>query len=571
MTARNSATILALAVVSVCNLEAEAPASGSYDFEASQAKGGQLMQTDKGKPAVFFPKAAPANDKIIWMPDAPLPPGLWQVNVEFYRTGNPSSVNEMLIFEGVDGANLGKLDFYYSGISKGTSSKSFGFYNSQPMQSLALLKSAQRNLDTIAVTSIRITRGNASALERQQFVFSLPVNGASVILPQPLPPGLYVANTAKPVALAWALPDGRRLASPLAPATRVFLDQAAQPTVSSGGPIQDILLTHYPVSAGPDMSSAGTEPLLAVADPAKIETRTLKLIGYHGAEVPKPDLLPGGKAVAVVTSWDDGREQDAILTELLVKYGFKGTLMMNRRSEMLGNLRDLEAKGMEIGSHSWSHPAFYLSSPRRCLDEAVEMRRFLEKEFGHPVISFAYPYNYQAAYDADGDYALRAVREAGYWSARATSCGENHIAAIPDPLQMRPNFHFNAGAARVKEKFEELRKVPGSILYLWGHSYELTSAGKKTLEEVLAAVAGRSEAWYATLGQLMVWKYMREHMQIEPAADSADGRSLTLKMPWLHPFWRQVPLSLTVPAGVTAVIWNGQQVPVKAGRVQLAW
>ena len=97
----------------------------------------------------------------------------------------------------------------------------------------------------------------------------------------------------------------------------------------------------------------------------------------------------------------------------------------------------------------------------------------------------------------------------------------------------------------------------------------MTPAGTKTLEEELAAVANRPEAWYATLGQLMVWKYMREHVQIEAAADSADGQSLTLKMPWIHPFWRQVPLSLTLPAGVTAVTWNGQQVPVVAGHVQL--
>ena len=61
---RNSTTILALALVSVFNLEA-APASSAQVFEASQAKGGQLMQTDKGKPAVFFPTAAPAGDKIV--------------------------------------------------------------------------------------------------------------------------------------------------------------------------------------------------------------------------------------------------------------------------------------------------------------------------------------------------------------------------------------------------------------------------------------------------------------------------------------------------------------------------
>lgn len=543
----------------------------SHRLDMAQAKGGETMKTDNGDTALFFPAAAQVNQKIAWTFDAPLPPGLWQVDLDLYHTGGAVSVNEMLLFEGDGGVALGNVDFYFAGISKGSSTRSFGFYSFKPLAGLSLLKSAQRNQDTVAVSSIKIASGSAAALDKLQFVLQLPVNGVEVSLPFPLPTGLYVMNAAKPVALNWILRDGSSFTTPQAAEIRVYLDGPAQPSVTSGGPVSDLRLTRYPPSNSPDMSSAGDAPLTMVVDPTKIETRTLTLIGYTGADVPKLDLLPGGKTVALVTSWDDGPLMDIQLTECLNKYGVKGTLFMNSGSKMIGQLDVLEAKGMEIGSHSWSHPAFYNSSPKRCMDEAVGMRRLLEKKLGHPVVSFAYPFNYQPAFDVDGDYVLRSLRQAGYWSGRATSSGDNLIDAIPEPLAMRPNFHFNAGAAKTKAKLEELSRKPGSILYFWGHSYELSGDGMKTLEAVLESVANRPDVWYATLGELMAWKFMRGQMRIKAAGTSADGTSFTLEMPWLHPYMLQVPVSLTLPEGVTAVSWQGQQMLAKDRRVQLKW
>jgi len=48
----------------------------------------------------------------------------------------------------------------------------------------------------------------------------------------------------------------------------------------------------------------------------------------------------------------------------------------------------------------------------------------------------------------------------------------------------------------------------------------------KKLEAVLEAVAHRTDVWYTTLGDLMVWKFMREKLQIELASSTAEARRL---------------------------------------------
>ena len=540
-------------------------------LDATQAKGGEFIQTDRETAAVLFPATAPVNDKITWAIDGSLPVGLWQVDLDFYQPESSFSPNQILRFEGEDGEKLATLDLYYSGFTKGTYTRSIGFYSSRSVSAIALVKNAQRNVNTVAVRSIRILPATYTSLEKLQSVFQLPVSGQQVALPFPLQSGVYVVNSAKPIALNWISPEGNAFATPLNSEVRVFIDQSIQPSVISGEPVAFIQLTHYPTSISPDMTSAGNFPLTGVVDSTKNETRTLKLIGYRGSEMPKVDLFPSGKSMAVVTSWDDGQAMDVQVMECLSKYGMKGTFYMNRGSAMNTRLDELEAKGMEIGSHSWSHPPFYNSSPDRCLAEAVEMRRYLEKILGHPVISFSYPFVYQPAYDAGGDYVLRSLRQAGYWSGRTTTTGDNRIDSIPEPLAMRPNFHFKVGAAKTQEKLDELLQKPGSILYLWGHSYELAGDGTKILEEVLASVANHPEVWYATLGELMTWQFTRNHLQIEQASTKGGGKSFTLKMPWLHPWLQKLPLSLTVPDGVTEVLWQGKLIPVVNRRVQLVW
>ena len=155
---------------------------------------------------------------------------------------------------------------------------------------------------------------------------------------------------------------------------------------------------------------------------------------------------------------------------MLKKHGFRGTFFMNSGSKMIPRLAELEALGMEIGSHSWSHPTYILSGYDRCLAESVQMRKKLEGQLGHPVISFAYPYGYQPAYDERGDYVLRSLEAAGYWFARTTAGGPNRIDSIKNPLTLAVDSHFKGGS-RLAARFDELSKPEGTVFHVWGHGY----------------------------------------------------------------------------------------------------
>lgn len=542
---------------------------------AKQATGGALIKTNLNDSAVYFPTANPANDRIVWTVPGTLPAGLYQVDIDIYQAAGVSfSVNEYISFEATGATQLGMLDFYYLWVPAGTYTKSIGFYSPNVLSTVALIKSAQRNLNTFGIRAIRISAGTEAAMASKQFVFQLPVTGKQISVPFPLPTGLYQVNATVATATTWTVTGGATITTPSAKTNRIYLDQPAQPAILSGGPVTTITVNHFPPVTGPNMSTAGVAPLMTIMDTTNIESRTLKLIGYTGAGLPQLDIFPGGKKVALVSSWDDGGLSDVQLMDTLYQYGMKGTFMMIAGSSaMIPRMSEIEAKGMEIGSHSWSHPAFYTSSPKRCLDEAVEARRLLESKLGHPVITFAYPYDYSPAYDVNGDYVLGSLRSAGYWYGRPTGTGSTlgTVDMMAEPLAMKPTTHFNGSATYMKSLLDARLLIPGSVFHLWGHSYELAGTGMATFRATIGVLANNPSVWYTTLGDLMVWRYTRKKLQIEANLTAVGDKTFTLKMPYLHPYLRKVPVSLIVPAGVTAVEWQGVQYPVLNSRVQLMW
>jgi len=83
------------------------------------------------------------------------------------------------------------------------------------------------------------------------------------------------------------------------------------------------------------------------------------------------------------------------------------------------DLRELRARGHEIGSHSFSHPLLPQCTDAEIEREVVESKRRLEAEVGGAVTSFCYPNG-----DWDGR-ARDAVRQAGYSNAVTTQHGWN--------------------------------------------------------------------------------------------------------------------------------------------------
>ncbi len=92
-------------------------------------------------------------------------------------------------------------------------------------------------------------------------------------------------------------------------------------------------------------------------------------------------------------------------------------------------LRELAAAGMEIGSHSCSHPDLSRESPDKVVRELVESRKTLEDLLGQEITSFAYPYGF---FNED---TVRLTAECGYKTACTARAGWHK--SDQDPMTLR--------------------------------------------------------------------------------------------------------------------------------------
>lgn len=92
-------------------------------------------------------------------------------------------------------------------------------------------------------------------------------------------------------------------------------------------------------------------------------------------------------------------------------------------------VRALERRGVEIGSHTVSHRALTTLSSRQARAELVRARRTLERRLGHRVPWLAYPIG---AYDSR---IVRLAKRAGYLLAVTTEHGARQSAR--EPLELR--------------------------------------------------------------------------------------------------------------------------------------
>jgi len=121
-------------------------------------------------------------------------------------------------------------------------------------------------------------------------------------------------------------------------------------------------------------------------------------------------------------------------------------------------LREMESAGIEIGSHTVTHPVLTRVTPDRLRHELEESRGRLEGMLGHPVTSFCYP---NGAYDRT---VRDAVARAGYRVAVTSDDGLND--ATIDPLAIRriqneeQNLtHFQQSTSGFEEAKNKLRSA----------------------------------------------------------------------------------------------------------------
>jgi peptidoglycan/xylan/chitin deacetylase (PgdA/CDA1 family) len=233
----------------------------------------------------------------------------------------------------------------------------------------------------------------------------------------------------------------------------------------------------------------------------------------------------------VTTSWDDGGAFDLRLAERLREHGVSGTFYWTVDAERFvmpgaSEAEEILALGMEIGSHTMTHPDVTAIEADVLQWELEESKKQLEALTGREVSSFCYPFGHF------NDRAGAAVASAGYRLARTAVGFRNDLGS--DPFQMPVTIHVYPHGRRVhashalKEKniiglarwltsykagtdlvalteaaLDELENK-GGILHLWGHSWELEELGLwDTLDELLQMVSDRPGITHVTNAELM--------------------------------------------------------------------
>jgi peptidoglycan-N-acetylglucosamine deacetylase len=237
------------------------------------------------------------------------------------------------------------------------------------------------------------------------------------------------------------------------------------------------------------------------------------------------------KVAIVTTSWDDGHPLDIRLAEMLDRYGMSGTfyipLSYHGFSVMAKEeMRALRAMGMEIGSHTLTHPNLRKLRKILVLHELVESKKVLEDIVGELILSFCYPAG------KFNSMVRSCVIEAGYKLARTTLAFRTDrrfdVFYMPVSFQFYPHARIFTIRHALKEgnliglknwyslcKMEnrliELLEIlmehiltNEGILHIWGHSWEIEKFHLwGVLEEALRHVANRQGVLYLTNSQIL--------------------------------------------------------------------
>jgi peptidoglycan/xylan/chitin deacetylase (PgdA/CDA1 family) len=132
---------------------------------------------------------------------------------------------------------------------------------------------------------------------------------------------------------------------------------------------------------------------------------------------------------SIVLTFDDGYT-DAYTTAfpILQKYGFVGTFFIITDHVTFGNpnhatweqIIEMHNAGMDIQSHSRSHPDLRGQPEAELLWQILGSKEAIEARIDKQVRFFCYP---SGKYDAN---TIRALEEYGYWAAVTTEYGATH-------------------------------------------------------------------------------------------------------------------------------------------------
>ncbi len=236
------------------------------------------------------------------------------------------------------------------------------------------------------------------------------------------------------------------------------------------------------------------------------------------------NLFVGGVTRCLTFSYDDGKNEDIRLCEILRSNGLKGTFHLNSgrmsapdsKEKNLIPLSEVASvyAGQEVSCHMANHPFPRELHDTVILAEVTEDRCALEAACGYVVRGMSYPYgNYDQR-------VIKVLRSAGMEYSRTTkSTAKFHLPE--DFMEWHPTCHHNHDLMVNLAAFnEEERYQRPKLFYVWGHSYEFTRDNNWGLiEEFCKAVGGREDIWYATNIEIVDYVNALHALRISVAGD----------------------------------------------------
>jgi len=186
----------------------------------------------------------------------------------------------------------------------------------------------------------------------------------------------------------------------------------------------------------------------------------------------------------VVITFDDGlRDFYTHAFPILAEHNFKATMFIV--SGLTGNetmrsdgkeymtwqeVREIRARGIQIGSHTVTHPELYKLSPREVEYEVRQSKETIEDELGEAIRSFSYPYAFPEQ-DKKFTVRLREMLEThGYENGVCTTLG---TAKPGDNWFFMPRLPVNS--------FDDLRLLNAKL----EGGYDWLRAAQKTYKNVI--------------------------------------------------------------------------------------
>lgn len=197
------------------------------------------------------------------------------------------------------------------------------------------------------------------------------------------------------------------------------------------------ILMYHEIGAGPNN-------LYTIPDKFREQMDYLYNSGYHTVTMAEAAEMLAAKdipAKTIVLTFDDGYASFINQAWPIMKdLGFTGTVFVctsfvgKQNYLTWDQIKDLQAEGIEIGSHTRNHIDLKQATYQQQVKEILSSKQTLEQSLGVPCLSFCYPSG------AHGDVTPTIVKDSGYSSAVTVAFGK---ASPADNIYLLPRIRIS--------------------------------------------------------------------------------------------------------------------------------